>query len=292
MNTVMHYALIGHPLGHSMSPFIHSRLFALQGLGEGKTAYTIRDIEPAALQDELPRLLETVAGLNVTIPYKQAVIPYLDRLEGRGALYRSVNTIAVTSREKVGYNTDAEGFLSALKAGGAALQGRVLLLGCGGVGRTFACEAALAGCEIINAVRPSGLEKAHALKQYVQQLAPQTAYTVTTLENLAAEVNRAGRIDLLINATPVGMFPKADAIPVSPAVLTRTAAVFDAIYNPRETKLLAAARAQGAVTIDGMPMLVWQAVLAHTLWYGASFRDGDILQLVEDAGSEMEKRFQ
>lgn len=287
MNTVMQYALIGHPLGHSMSPFIHNRLFALQGLGDGKSAYTVKDIEPESLQKELPLLFDSVAGLNVTIPYKQAVIPYLDRLEGRGALYRSVNTIAVTSREKVGYNTDAEGFLCALKAAGVALQGRVLLLGCGGVGRTFACEAALAGCEIINAVRPSGMEKAEELKRYVGQLAPHISYTVTTLENLPLD-----RLDLLINATPVGMYPKADAMPVSPTVLTRTAAVFDAIYNPRETKLLSAARAQGAAVIDGMPMLVWQAVLAHTLWYGATFQEEDICRLVEDARLEMEKRFQ
>ena len=97
------FCVIGHPLGHSMSPFIHDRLFALSG----RTAsYGAQDIPPETLSDELPRLLEHAAGVNVTIPHKQAVIPLLDGLYGRAELYRSVNTIAVTPEGRFGYNTD------------------------------------------------------------------------------------------------------------------------------------------------------------------------------------------
>ena len=134
------YAVIGHPLGQSMSPFIHERLFALEGVPQ---RYGAQDIPPAELARTLPAMLKRMRGINVTIPHKQAVIPLLDRLEGRAELYRSVNTIAVTDTGTVGYNTDADGFLQALEAGGVTLGGRVALLGCGGVGRTFACEAAL-----------------------------------------------------------------------------------------------------------------------------------------------------
>ena len=155
MARIPSYFVIGHPLGHSMSPFIHSRLFALSGR---PAAYEARDIPPEQLSAALREMLPQVQGLNVTIPHKQAVIPLLDRLEGRAKLYRSVNTIAVTESGAVGYNTDADGFLCALKAGGVSLAGRVALLGCGGVGRTFACEAALAGCRLINAVRPEDFE--------------------------------------------------------------------------------------------------------------------------------------
>ena len=119
----LHYGLIGHPLGHSLSPFIHRRLFALQGR-EG--SYTLQDLEPSRLKEELPALLEQMAGLNVTIPYKQEVLPFLDTLEGRAALYRSVNTIAVTGNQGrpvyTGYNTDADGFRLSLAAAGIPLE--------------------------------------------------------------------------------------------------------------------------------------------------------------------------
>ena len=171
------YVVIGHPLGHSMSPFIHRRLFALQGREED---YGSVDIPPEELAGRLAGMLETFRGLNVTIPHKQAVIPCLRRLEGRAALYRSVNTIAVTPEGAVGYNTDADGFLCALKGAGVALRGRAALLGCGGVGRTFACEAALAGCAVVNAVRDADREAAAALKEYVLALSPKTCLLYTS----------------------------------------------------------------------------------------------------------------
>ena len=280
------FIVIGHPLGHSMSPFIHNRLFALQGRD---SLYGKQDIPPEELSAVLPQLMRELGGINVTIPYKQTVIPLLDGLKGRAELYRSVNTIAVTPQGNFGYNTDAEGFLCALKSGGVELKGRVALLGCGGVGRTFACEAALAGCAIVNAVRPSDLSAAEELRSYVQHLSPGTTYDICTLDDLARQPED---FNLLINATPVGMYPHMEASPVDSPVLARTAAVFDAVYNPRQTRLLAMASAAGAKTVAGMPMLVWQAVAAHTIWYGASFREQDIQQLVDDAQTEMERLFQ
>ena len=276
------FAVIGHPLGHSMSPFIHRQLFAL--LGEEAT-YTMQDIAPERLAADLPNLLTQMRGINVTIPHKQAVIPLITRLEGRAAVYQSVNTIAVTPEGTVGYNTDAYGFLRALKEGGAPLMGRVALLGCGGVGRTFACEAALAGCRIVNAVREADFEAAAALKAFVQTLVPTVEYTITSLSALE------GSFDLLINATPVGMYPHADASPVSAGVLSRTKAVFDAIYNPRETPLLQMAKAAGAAAIGGMSMLVWQAAQAQTIWFGKEFDPVAVAHVVEQSLAEMERVF-
>ena len=112
------FYVIGHPLGHSMSPFIHARLFAAQGREE---RYTSRDIPPETLDTALPALLKESGGINVTIPYKQAVIPFLDGLCGRAELYRSVNTIRIADTGVFGHNTDAEGFLAALEGGVAAL---------------------------------------------------------------------------------------------------------------------------------------------------------------------------
>ena len=280
------YLVIGHPLGHSMSPFIHRRLFSLQNR---PAEYGARDIPPEELPAVLPEILKTAQGVNVTIPHKQAVIPYLDRLEGRAELYRSVNTIRMAGDGAVGFNTDADGFLHALEDGGVKLKGRVALLGCGGVGRTFACEAALAGCRIFNAVRPQDLHAAEELKAYVLRLAPGTVYEITTLDALADLA--APGVDLLINATPVGMYPLSDTSPVDGQVLRYTAAVFDAVYNPAKTRLLSMAEAEGAKTVAGMPMLVWQAAVAHQFWYGAEFRTADIRLLITDAQTEMERSY-
>ena len=268
------FAVIGHPLGHSMSPFIHRRLFSLLGVD---ATYAMQDIAPENLATELPALLAKTRGVNVTIPHKQAVIPLMTRLEGRAQIYQSVNTIAVTPDGAVGYNTDADGFRHALQEGGAPLSGRVALLGCGGVGRTFACEAALAGCRIVNAVREADREMAAALRTFVQQLVPEVDYTIVSLDALQ------GEFDLLINATPVGMYPHTDASPVAAGVLAHTKAVFDAVYNPRE--------AQGAAAIGGMAMLVWQAADAQTIWFGREFDPQAVAGVVEEALAEMERVF-
>lgn len=277
------FYVIGHPLGHSMSPFIHKRLFFLRGL---EAEYSAVDIPPDRLETELSAWLKSAGGVNVTIPHKQAVIPFLDGLSGRADLYRSVNTIKIGQDGCFGYNTDADGFLLALQGGGISLKGRVLLLGCGGVGRTFACEAALAGCEIVNAVRNADLDQAETLREFVRQLSPQTNYQLTTLD----AVN--GEFDLLINATPVGMYPNCDAMPVDTSVLSNAAAVFDAVYNPAETSLLRCARANGAKALGGMPMLVWQAAAAHKIWFDAEFEQTAIAQLIEDASAEMQRHFE
>lgn len=204
----LHYGLIGHPLGHSLSPFIHRRLFALQGR-EG--SYTLQDLEPSRLKEELPALLEQMAGLNVTIPYKQEVLPFLDTLDGRAALYRSVNTIAVTGNQGrpvyTGYNTDADGFRLSLVAAGIPLAGRVALLGCGGVSRTFACEAALAGCAVVDAVRDPLSPRALQLREDVERLVPGASFELVSMGGLS------GDFDLLINGTPVGMTPHPGGVP-------------------------------------------------------------------------------
>lgn len=277
------FCLIGHPLGHSMSPFIHRRLFEL--IGQRDASYGIQDTPPEEIPQVLPALLARCRGLNVTIPHKQAVIPYLTRQEGRAALYQSVNTIAVTPQGAVGYNTDAAGFRRALQEGGAPLAGRVALLGCGGVGRTFACEAALAGCRIVNAVRDADRPAAEELRTFVRGLVPDAEYTIASLAALE------GTFDLLINATPVGMYPRAEASPVPDGVLSRTHAVFDAVYNPRETRLLQKAKAAGALTIGGMAMLVWQAADSQTIWFGREFDSQAVAGVIEEALEEMERTF-
>ena len=273
------FYLIGHPLGHSMSPFLHRHLFA-SGKQDGAT-YELRDIEPQLVGDAIAQFRTAAVGCNVTIPYKQAVIEHLDRLDTSAARYGAVNTVAFDpSGGAVGYNTDGAGFRYALDAAGIPLSGTVAVIGCGGAARVFLCEAAAMGCTIVNAVLPDAIDAAHDLRDFVQTTVANVPYTVIPSADLA------GEFDLVINATPVGMFPHVDACPVD-FDRVHAAAVFDAIYNPRETAFIRAAKAQGARTAGGMAMLVKQAAAAQTIWYGATFDDAAIDALTEAAYTAM-----
>ena len=191
-----------------------------------------------------------------------------------------------------GYNTDAAGFVRALEGGGIPLAGRVAVLGCGGAGRTLACEAALAGCTVVSVTRPSGQARAQALHRDVMALAPGAQHTValtTAWDDPTGPL--AGTFDLLVNATPVGMYPHGDGLAAPCAAVARAAAVFDAVYNPADTPLLRCARAHGIAAVGVMPMLVWQAAEAHRLWYGAQFTHDELAPLIAQAQDELAARF-
>lgn len=272
------FCLIGHPLGHSMSGYIHGELFRLSGKDAD---YRLWDIAPEELpgkRDELRRL----SGFNVTIPHKIAVIGLLDRLDGKAGLYRSVNTVRC-GEECVGYNTDADGFLRALEAAGTPLGGRVVLCGAGGAARMMAFEAALARSELTIAVREADVVAAQKLRREISERLGE--------EPSVCRLNEVGGpIDLLINATPVGMYPNNGAMPVEEAALENCRAVFDAVYNPGETLLMQTARRKGAKVSGGMTMLVWQAVVAHEIWDDVSYPIEEIEALISRTNVEMRRR--
>lgn len=274
------FAVIGHPIGHTMSPFIHERLFAL---AHTQGTYTVLDVAP----EELPvriKELDRLAGYNITIPNKQHIIPFLDRLDKKAALYGSVNTVR-NGHIREGFTTDPDGFLKALQYNDVPLSGKVVILGCGGVARTFAYEAVLASCEVTIAARQEDTAAQQALVQEIADKLNGAVVQTTALDTLS------GDIDLLVNATPVGMYPRIADKPVSDKVLSRCANVFDAVYNPLETTLLQTARANGAKAVGGMAMLVWQAAVSHEIWDGSYYSNDDINQLIEDSAKEQSKRF-
>ena len=272
------FAVIGHPIGHTMSPFIHKRLFEL---AHESGDYTILDVSP----DELPqkiKILNELAGYNITIPNKQAIIPYLDTLDKKAALYGSVNTVKNGSIRE-GFTTDADGFLKALQYGSINFSGNIAIIGCGGAARTFLYEAALAGCQVTLAARD--ITKADFLAKEAMQKIPNA--TIKTC--LISDLN--GEFDLLANATPVGMYPHTNSMPVSEKALSKCRNVFDAIYNPLETVLIQKAKANGSNAVGGMSMLVWQAVAAHEIWDNSVYNINDINQLILDSAAEMKKIF-
>ena len=275
-------ALIGHPLGHSFSPQIHARLFALEGID---ARYELTDVAPEDLTAQMPLLRRHLRAFNVTIPHKRAVIPLIDSLTENARLYGAVNSVSIDSDGHTeGDNTDCNGFLRAMQAANIALETSVCVLGAGGVGRMFAIECARRGALVTIAVRETSLDKAQTLASEIETLCGKRPRTCALSE-------LCGHYGLVINGTPVGMYPKIDACPVSGDFLAGVDAVFDCVYNPSETLLLARARAYGKKTAGGMAMLVWQAAAAHEIWYGASFRPEDMAQLTQEAAEEMERRF-
>lgn len=273
------YALIGHPLGHSMSPFIHKRLFEEAGR---EAEYSLEDIAPENMPAALPALLESASGLNVTIPHKVPVIDFLDQLDESARRYNSVNCICRRDGKLTGFNTDCDGFLRSVPI--ENLGGRVLLLGCGGVGRMMAIEAARHGADITMAIIPEAREMANVLAEEVKE---KTGASVRIV--MMNEI--AGSFDLLINATPVGMYPKTDACPVSEEVISSCRAAFDAIYNPTKTKLISIAEKKGIPAVGGMSMLVLQAVAAHEIWDGDSYSDKQIDKIISEAVEIVDRDF-
>ena len=281
------FGLIGHPVGHTMSPFLHSRLFALCGI---RASYCAEDVPPEELAAALPRLL-FFDGFNLTIPHKQAIIPLLDGLDEKAARFGSVNTVRVENGRMTGFTTDGEGFRRALEAAGAPLCGKIAVLGAGGAARAIAFETALAGsgtpagCEITVATREHSAPAAEKLCADVRREIPGARIKSCLISGLR------GSRDLLVNATPLGMFPHLEGCAAGEDAVSGSACVFDAVYNPAETALLRLAKRLGKKAVGGMGMLVFQAAAAEEIWFGSRFADADLLKLCGEAELERRKKF-
>ena len=277
------FGLLGHPLGHSMSPFIHEALFALSGHPQ---PYALHDVAPDDLKNQVPHLLAG-QGFNITIPYKVEIIPFLTQLSEKAELYQSVNTVEIKDGRYIGHNTDVDGFLHGIRSLGVELsQGPVLMLGSGGVANMIATEVVLAGSPLTIAVRKEDVKQAAALKERLLKIKPDAEITTCLLD----EPN--GSYRLLVNATPVGMYPNTQSCPVTPEIIRQAEAVFDLVYNPFETQLVQTAKSLGLPAGGGLSMLVWQAAVAHEIWFGDSFTDQQIQQVILQAKEYMEAHFQ
>lgn len=273
------FCLIGHPLGHSLSPQIHTRLFELSG---ESVDYSLQDIPPEELEGKYGFLSE-FDGINITIPHKMGIISYCDELDNSAKRYNSVNCVK-NDTKKTGYNTDCTGFTRSVNMLGASLKSKVLLIGCGGVGRMMAIETAIQGGQLSIAVLKSDLPLVKKVTEEIHECNPGAHVRVVIIpENgLDSEALHNEKFDLLINASPVGMFPKSDKMPCAAEVLDNVSFVFDVVYNPNETLLAKTARVKGKKAMTGMAMLVYQAVAAHEIWDDANYDKSDIEKLIAD----------
>ena len=149
----------------------------------------------------------------------------------------------------------------------------------------MAIETCCAGGELTMAVLPDFIPQTEIVKEDILKICPDAKVRIVTLDSID------GDYDVMINATPVGMYPKCDACVVSDEVISRTKFVFDAIYNPRETQLLKKAKAMGITAVGGMAMLVWQAVSAHEIWDGDSYTDEEVQQIINEMELRVEEDF-
>ena len=267
-----HYGLIGYPLGHSLSPQIHRRLFELAGI---EAEYELIEIPPEKLKDNFA-YLKTLDGFNITIPHKIPIIELCDGLSEGAQRYGSVNCIMTEHGTSIGYNTDKFGFVKSIEHLGAALTSRVCLLGCGGVGRMMAIEAACLNAELTFAVREEDIPVAEGIRKDINGLFPHRTVNIIRLADMG------GWYDLVIYASPVGMFPKTEFSPLKKEQLEGVKYLFDAIYNPTETLLFRYAEELGVKAVTGMSMLVLQAVSAHEIWNHSKYEQADIERLIAD----------
>jgi len=256
--------IIGDPVEHSLSPRLHNAAFAALHLDYAYVPLRVRgdDIGPAV--KGLAAL--GFRGANVTIPHKGAVLPYLDRLSEDARLAAAVNTIVVEDGRLHGYNTDVDGVRIALvEATGERLEGqRALILGAGGAARAAGLALARLGATLTIVNRtPAAAERLAAL---VAAAVPGAECRWHALSELtAAEVARQR---VIVNATSLGMSGESKVPARLADTVTAGQVVFDVVYTPASTELLAAAQARGATVVDGLSMLVGQAAGAFSLWTG------------------------
>jgi shikimate dehydrogenase len=250
---------------HTISPAIHNAAFANLGLDYVYVPFPVKPQNLPKAIDGMRAL--NICGLNVTIPHKVAVIPLLDSLDSLAEQIGAVNTIVNDNGKLKGYNTDALGFLQVLLKNGIEPKGkRIVLLGAGGAARAIAFALADHGAELTILNRKQELDWAVALAAKVGKACGKE---IGALELDSINLKKAlARVDVLVNATSVGMFPKIEETPVTADLLRPGLVVYDIVYNPAETKLLREARQVGAQTIGGLDMLIGQGAAAFELWTG------------------------
>jgi shikimate dehydrogenase len=252
--------LLGAPIAQSASPAMHERAAAALGL---HCHYQLIEVAGAG-HDELKTLLEGVrrlgfSGINVTFPYKEAVLDLLDELSPRAALIGAVNAVVVRDGRLIGHNTDTSGFARAIADFvTCSAHGAVAMIGAGGVGKAIAFALAAVGVSELR-IFDSDRQKAAALAARLD--GEMTAHTADSVEEALRGV--AG----VVNASPVGMLPSI-ATPVPDALLHSGLWVADAVYSPLWTPLLTAARAKGARVMTGRELAIYQAADAFELFTG------------------------
>jgi shikimate dehydrogenase len=270
--------LIGYPIGHSVSPFIHNQLAGIYGQN---LVYLPLQTEPDRLGDALVGAdAWNFLGMNVTIPYKQAVIPYLKEIDDFAKQIGAVNTLVRVQGGYKGYNTDAPGLYRAMQDDGIKLRGsRVILLGAGGVARAVAYLLVQKGADkifILNRTMDRGEKLAAELNAYADRNIAE-AFLMKDYADLP------GQDYLAIQATNVGMYPETEqAVIEDPVFYQKIAVGYDIIFNPPVTRFMRLVRKEGKEAYNGLKMLLYQGIIAYEYWNQTEVRQEDADRIYND----------
>ena len=270
-------AVVANPIKHSISPFIHNQAFEAT---HTNGVYVAWEVEATDLAETVANIRRyQMFGINLSMPYKEQVISYLDQLSEEARLIGAVNTVVNREGTLIGYNTDGKGFFKSLPS--FKISGkRMVLLGAGGAAKAILAQAILDGVGQISVfVRLASIEKT---RPYLEKLQNETGFKVDlfALEDVSELQARIIDSDLLVNATSVGMDGVSLPIPAS-VVLPEKLLVADVIYQPFETPFLNWARNQGNQSINGLGMLLYQAAEAFELWTGKEMPTDQIWELLK-----------
>ena len=256
------FGLIGYPVKHSLSHLMHNAAFKALNLD---ARYELFELKPQELENFLKSLSQkNIYGLNITIPYKEQVIPFLDRISAQAGLIGAVNTIRASQDKLEGFNTDGEGFLKHLTEDlGFSPEGKtVSVIGAGGAAKAVTVYLGKAGVKRVT-IYDTQEEKLKKLLAHLKISFKGTEFNQAhSIEGL--KINNS---DLLVNATPIGM-KESDPLIVSEGEMHRGLLVYDLIYNPKETKLLKLGKEKGAMVSNGLGMLLYQGMLSLEIWTG------------------------
>ena len=269
-------ALIGNPVGHSLSPEIHNFMSDQLGNNYVYTAFCVDNKDVKAALDGMRAL--GIRGLNVTAPHKQEVMKYLDWISEDSRLQGSVNTIVNDNGILKGYTTDGDGFYRSLVAEGIKVCGkRILILGAGGVAKPIAMRLIKENPSSVTILNRT-TQKAYEL---AKELYEQMGYEVQTSADVKA-------YDLVINTTSAGMGELKNVLPTDSIpglssfdIVNKNTAVADLIYNPEKTLFLEECEKRGAKIINGLGMLIYQAVISYELFTNTAVNDEIVTQIKE-----------
>lgn len=269
------YAVIGHPIKHSLSPHLHNFFFKYTGIN---AIYLCFDIQPDKLREAVEGFKAIgVSGFNVTIPYKESIISYLDEIDMNARLIGAVNTVINENGLLKGYNTDGTGFINTLKKQRVDID-EIIVLGSGGASRAICTALVLNGAKKINIINRT-YENAVRLANHIQSIDSKCEVSADLLDN----ISKYDKAELLVNTTSVGMWPHVDNSPVDD-IPRGVKVVYDIVYNPYETKLIKMAKEKGCQIIYGIEMLVRQAIESFKIWTGVDMPEDEIVAHLKKEG--------
>lgn len=285
------FAVFGSPIAHSLSPLIHNTSFKHLGIDAHYEAF---DVPAERIGEAMSAVRDYgIAGCNLTMPLKRIVLPYLDGLSPAAEMIGAVNTVVREGERLIGHNTDGAGMTRAITEAGGTIEGaRVVVAGAGGAALAICAQLGLEGAAHVSVLKRANDTFAQAQSE-IERLSRLTGCPMSLVDwndgqTVAEEVSRA---DIIINATPIGMGEDSDSSILPANLLQPRHYIADAVYHPRNTRLLREARERGATPVEGIGMLLWQALLAEELWLkdelaslGTSVSAEPILPVLADAG--------